>query len=157
MDPIRLALLTGTVCLLGCGDADAGADRAGTAAVIPSDTTLSDGAADGDEVFTPDDARTTLPSDRIHYSLTDHEWYARGEPLVHDGLAWVPAGMPIAASASDMTPEGEYGGVSFYRRAGEETAALYVPVFRGWWQTFRPDSTRTVPAAPGSDAIATPR
>ncbi|HUF50595.1 MAG TPA: hypothetical protein VMN60_07180 [Longimicrobiales bacterium] len=89
-----------------------------------------------DTTFMPHPERVVLPADRIYYTLTEHEWYARGEPLLHEGRAFSPSGMPLAASLPDMERAGEYRGVEFYRRAGMDDA-LFVPVYRGYWQVFR--------------------
>jgi len=88
--------------------------------------------------------RETLPSHRIYYTLTQHAWYARGEPLLHDNRAWQAAGMPVAASASDMQLLGEYQGVEYYALGGDTASAVYVPVFEGYWQPFRPDTAQRV-------------
>jgi hypothetical protein len=83
--------------------------------------------------------RRTLPSSRIYYTLTDHEWYARGEPLLHENAAYHPAGMPVSATLDDMEHVGDYQGVEYYVRSGDER--VYVPVFEGYWQPFRRDTT----------------
>jgi hypothetical protein len=93
------------------------------------------------DVWRPDPDREELPPDRIYFTLTDHDWYARGEPLLHDGHAFSPTGMPIAASLSDMKRAGEYEGVEYYTRNDSEEPTVYVPVFHGYWQPFQADST----------------
>jgi hypothetical protein len=85
---------------------------------------------------------SSLPSDRIYFTLTDHEWYARGEPLLHGNAAYQPAGMPVSASLSEMTHVGEYQGVDYYVREATSGLSLYVPVFEGYWQPFRADTAR---------------
>jgi hypothetical protein len=79
----------------------------------------------------------TLPESRIYHTLTDHEWYARAEPLLHNGVAYEPAGMPIVASLPEMQHIGDYQGVDYYVRLDEPGPVLYVPVFQGYWQPFR--------------------
>ena len=91
------------------------------------------------------EARRLLTRDRIYYDLTRYDWYARGEPLVHGQSSYQPAGAPVAASLDQMEREGEYQGVEYYRRDGDETL-LYVPVFDGYWLGFRP----TTPAPPAN-------
>lgn len=82
------------------------------------------------------EAGERLPADRIYYDLTRFEWYARGEPLLHDGVGYQPAGMPLAALASEMKLLGEYEGVEYYRRESDD-GLLFVPVFDGYWLAFR--------------------
>lgn len=98
-----------------------------------------------DSLFSPDEDQVNLPTSRIYYTLTSHDWYARGEPLVHDGRPFEPEGMPVNASLTDMTKAGEYQGVEFYTHATDADAAVYVPVFDGYWQRFQ--------AAAGSVAV----
>jgi hypothetical protein len=95
-----------------------------------------------DTVFAAVQSREALPTSRIYYTLTDHEWYARGEPLVHEGTAYLPGGNPVAASLEEMEQAGDYHGVDYYVRPADERPALYVPVFEGYWQPFRPDTAR---------------
>jgi hypothetical protein len=85
--------------------------------------------------------REDLPSSRIYYTLTDHEWYARGEPLMHDNVAFHAAGMPVGASVDQMEHVGDYQGVEYYHRPGDARQALYVPVYEGYWQPFRADTS----------------
>lgn len=77
-----------------------------------------------------------LSSDRIYYDLTRFAWYAQGEPLVHAEQPYQPSGRPLAVSLGEMEPAGEYQGVEYYRRAGDD-ASLYIPVFDGYWLVFR--------------------
>jgi hypothetical protein len=55
-----------------------------------------------DSVYTAPPTREDLPSARIYYTLTDHEWYARGDPLVHENAFYIPAGQPVSASLEEM-------------------------------------------------------
>lgn len=93
----------------------------------------------------PGPAVKHLPSDRIYYDLTRFQWYARGEPLRHEGLAYQPSGMPVAIPLAEMEQIGAYDGVDYYRRAGAD-ALLFVPVFDGYWLAFRPVATAPVTA-----------
>jgi hypothetical protein len=94
-----------------------------------------------DTIYTAPPTREDLPSARIYYTLTDHEWYARGDPLVHENVSYAPGGQPVAASLEEMQEAGAYHGVEYYVRHGDERHTLYVPVFEGYWQPFRPDTT----------------
>ena len=99
----------------------------------------------------------TLPSNRIYYTLTSFDWYARGEPLVHDGRAYAPEGMPVSASLADMSKAGDYHGVEFYVRSGDPDPVVYVPVYDGYWQRFRADPNAVAmpqDAAGDVDAVA---
>lgn len=95
-------------------------------------------------VYVADRDREALPSHRIYYTLTQHEWYARGEPLLHGGRAWHASGMPVSASTAEMELLGEYQGVEYYARSGDAVAAVFVPVFEGYWQPFRADTAQQV-------------
>jgi hypothetical protein len=100
-------------------------------------------ALDGDTaVFASEPEREALPSHRIYYTLTQHEWYARGEPLMHEQRPFHAGGMPVAASAGDMQHLGEYQGVDYYARTGDTADAVYVPVFEGYWQPFRSEAAQ---------------
>jgi hypothetical protein len=100
-------------------------------------------AAESDTVYTPSAGRVVLTPDRIYFTLTDHDWYARGEPLLHGNAAYHPAGMPVSASLPEMHHAGEYHGVDYYVRDGDAAPTLYVPVYEGYWQRFSPDTART--------------
>ena len=142
----RVTLHAAVACcvLAGCGSADEPADDAPAAA---------DSVA-GDSVFDPAEDVVTLPTDRIYYTLTSFDWYARGEPLVHEGRPYEPEGMPVGASLTDMTKAGEYQGVEFYVRGGDNES-VYVPVFDGYWQQFRADpSAVATPADTDTDDVA---
>ena len=116
--------------LIGCGsDEDASAEPAAQTAAV-------DTATHSDTTFSPEPQREVLPADRIYFNLTQHEWYAKGQPLVHEGRGYMPAGFPVAASLPEMQRMGEYQGVEYYRRADADSM-LYVPVSRGYWQVFR--------------------
>jgi hypothetical protein len=128
----RIVIACAVACAAsGCrrGDAPAspaaGDEPAEAATTLPADT------------WEPDKDRKSLPSTKIYYTLTDYAWYARGEPLVHEGRQHVPVGLPIAASVEQMEREGEYDGVEFYTRRDDADPVLYVPVFEGYWQAFR--------------------
>jgi hypothetical protein len=107
------------------------APAAATAAVAASDT-----------VYSPQTGRVVLEPERIYFTLTDHEWYARGQPLLHGNAAYHPTGMPVSASLSDMHHAGEYQGVDYYVRDGDGGQIVYVPVYEGYWQRFSPDTAR---------------
>jgi hypothetical protein len=118
-----------------------GDDSAANAAEEPAPTAAADSSGDSDTTFTPDTRRQVLPSDRIYFNLTQHEWYAKGQPLVHEGRSFMPAGFPVAASLQEMQRAGEYQGVEYYRRTDGDSS-LYVPVSRGYWQVFRGGSAQ---------------
>ncbi|MGH7448458.1 MAG: hypothetical protein ACRELT_12900, partial [Longimicrobiales bacterium] len=90
----------------------------------------------------------------IYYTLTNHEWYAHGEPLVHDGRPYEPAGMPISVSLSEMNRIGDFQGVEYYARDGDSEPVVYVPVFDGYWQQFRADPSAVAAPADATDASA---
>lgn len=112
-----------------------------TAATAPAPAAADIGVTDS--TFAPDAQRETLPSNRIYYTLTQHEWYARGQPLVHEDRAYHPSGMPVAASLPEMSVAGEYHGVEYYLRDADAEPILYIPVFEGYWQAFRADTAGT--------------
>jgi len=114
--------------LCGCGNDEA---------AVPATPAAVDSAAAGDSVFRSDSGRAELPTHRIYYTLTSHEWYAQGRPLVHGGQAHQPSGMPVSASSEEMTKAGEFEGVEYYTRNDGDATAVYVPVYEGYWQVFR--------------------
>jgi hypothetical protein len=132
---ILAALLLGGV-MTACGrddttDAETETERVPVAAGAEQDTAVFVGQPD----------RESLPGNRIYFTLTQHAWYARGEPLLHENRQYQAAGMPIAASVPDMELLGDYQGVEYYARRGDAVDAVYVPVFEGYWQPFRADTT----------------
>lgn len=130
-----LSCAVACVALVACG---ATGDEDGTAVREDAHAAaLRDVVAAADSTYEPETGRETLPSDRIYHTLTDHEWYRRGEPLLHDGLAYQPAGSPLSASASVMEQVGTYDGVDYYRNREDTAGLLYIPVFVGYWQAFR--------------------
>lgn len=137
--------------LAGCGtdDGPPGADSA--------DAPIAADSIAADSVFEPAEDVVTLPTSRIYYTLTSYDWYARGEPLIHDGRPYTPEGMPVHASLDDMGRAGDYQGVEYYVRTGDPAPAVYVPVFDGYWQRFTADPNAVaMPAdtdAAGDDAV----
>jgi hypothetical protein len=127
-----LLCVTAAAC---SGDTANGAEA--EADVVP----VAAGAEEDTTVFVAAPERENLPGNRIYYTLTQHGWYARGEPLRHDSRAYHAAGMPIAASVPDMELLGEYQGVEYYALSGDTADAVYVPIFEGYWQRFRADTT----------------
>ena len=127
---VRIMVCAIACAAAGCGREDAPAEEVtGEEPAAPLTTP--------EDVFEPDEERESLPSTKIYYTLTDFAWYAHGEPLVHEGRAHVPVGLPIAASVEEMERAGEYEGVEFYTRRDDSDGVLYVPVFEGYWQAFR--------------------
>jgi hypothetical protein len=117
------------------------------------ETTVPDAAADsaatplaGDSFFDPSEGRVSLPTGSIYYTLTSYDWYARGQPLLHDGRAYTPGGMPVSASLQEMSKAGTFEGVDYYISTGDAADAVYVPVFDGYWQRFQVDPS--APAQP---------
>jgi hypothetical protein len=130
------------VLLAACGE------QASSAPSPPPPDAAAEAALAADTVHQPRPGRVVLPGDSIYYTLTDHEWYARGEPLLHENVAYQPTGLPIEAAAADMRHAGQYQGVDYYVTDAapdpQRGPALYVPVYEGYWQVFRPDAARVV-------------
>lgn len=129
--------------LAGCGGAEEEPD---VSAQPPGDS------VGGVAVFNPSEQRQDLPTSRIYYTLTDYGWYERGQPLAHDGRAYRPRGMPLAASLAEMQKAGEFQGVEYYVRNADPGAVLYVPVFDGYWQAFELDPSTTVTPEDAAEA-----
>lgn len=128
------------VALAGC-DRIPGLDGGGEA--IAADTTAP--ATEAVEVPPSD----PLP-ERIYFTLTDYDWYARGEPLVLENAQYRAGRGVVGAPLSAMRKVGEYQGVDVYAADGEAAdTAVYVPVFPGYWQPFHL-SEAAAPAASGS-------
>ncbi|HSJ08687.1 MAG TPA: hypothetical protein VK928_02210 [Longimicrobiales bacterium] len=136
---MRTAIQYALRCVIVIGVAGCGGDAEDTA---PAPATAADTvvAAPVDSGFRAEPERASLPTHRIYYTLTSHEWYAQGRPLMHGGRAHQPGGMPVAASAEEMTKAGEFEGVEYYTWRGGDGATVYVPVYEGYWQAFRGDS-----------------
>jgi hypothetical protein len=145
MSRVTLHIAVACCVLAGCETED---EPAAVPAVAPDSIAA-------DAVFRPAEDRVNLPTSRIYYTLTSHEWYARGEPLVHEGRPHEPVGMPLPVSLTEMTKAGEYQGVDYYVRDGDTGAAVYVPVFDGYWQMFLADPS-AVPARVDTGADAPP-
>lgn len=129
----RIAAIAAVLAAAGCANGESREVQELTAEA--AETVTPDTA-----VFVADAPRETLPSSRIYYTLTRHEWYARGEPLVHEGRRYQAGGMPVRAELDEMRHLGDYHGVEYYARE-DGSSAVYVPVFEGYWQPFPPDTT----------------
>lgn len=112
------------------GGVDAGADEAFGGGDIVAAAARS-GGADGE-------APAAVAPRRVYYDLTVFEWYRRGEPLRVGGGAYLPTGKPRAIPAERMERVGEYLGVDVYVLEGSQPpyGAVFVPVFRRYWQPF---------------------
>lgn len=85
----------------------------------------------------------TVRPEEIYFDLTELEWYRRGEPLVHAGVGYQPAGSPVPRELSALKPAGTYQGVRYYVRAGAQRAdTLFVPVYPRYWLPFRSVAVR---------------
>lgn len=138
---VRIVCAIGVALALpGCSRGDAPADTAAaqeTTAPTDSAAPPAVSAPSPADAWQPDEERKSLPSNRIYYTLTSFPWYARGEPLLHEGRPHVPTGPLITASVEEMEKVGEYEGVEFYTRRNDPDPVLYVPVFEGYWLGFR--------------------
>ncbi|HEX2166274.1 MAG TPA: hypothetical protein VHG09_03450 [Longimicrobiales bacterium] len=147
----RAALCVVACCVLaGCGT---------DAEPVDDQPAIDAATAAADSITEPGEDLVTLPTNRIYYTLTSHDWYARGEPLVHNGRPYEPDGMPVHASLTAMTKAGDYQGVEYYTLDTDPDAAVYVPVFDGYWQRFLADPNAVAvpadaPAGGASDAAA---
>jgi hypothetical protein len=127
-------LLVGTLSTAACGD-DRAAVRVETGG---GGDAVVDTAALQDGIFVAG-GEDESPPPVIYYDLTRYDWYARGEPLQHDGRSFMPGGL-VAASGAEMEQLGDYGGVAFYRRAGAPADSLFVPVYERYWLSFLPQA-----------------
>jgi hypothetical protein len=129
----RLAALAlaGTLMTAACGDEN---DDAGPGGAATRDVAMDTDTAD---IFLADEASTDDRPAVVYPDLTRYDWYARGEPLVHEGRAFVAGGPLVAAPASAMEHAGEYGGVAYFREGGGNDSTLYVPVYARYWLAFR--------------------
>jgi hypothetical protein len=129
----------------------AGCDRIpGRGAAADATAAVADDAV-VEEVVEPVEVQPSEPvPDRIYFTLTDYEWYARGEPLVFENAAYRAGSGVVAAPLSSMRKVGEYQGVDVYAADGADAdTSVYVPVFPGYWQAFHL-SEAVSPAARGS-------
>jgi hypothetical protein len=133
----RLAaiVLAGTLWSAACGGDDTPAERQANADVPETPGAVA--ATADDEIFIAEQDGGAERPETIHYDLTRFQWYARGEPLVHEGRRYVAGGALFAAPASAMERVGEYGGVHYYRQPSSGEATLFVPVYERYWLQFR--------------------
>lgn len=136
---IRTSLTALLLTAAACGVQDAAETATPAAEAVDSATTANAGPADSG--YVPLEEAEPQPRVRLYPTLTDYEWYARGEPLRHEGVAYLPSGAPVTAATSDMQHAGEYQSVDYYVRAGVADGVVYVPVYRGYWQPFRAGSS----------------
>lgn len=141
---LALILVAGTLPVACSRDeATPAGETAATAEMAPVPT--GDSLTGPVALDAPDQAQRP---ERIYYDLMEFDWYARGEPLVHEGTAYDVAGSgPVALDARTLERVGEYSGVDVYRRDGD--THVYVPVYDGWWLGFAPGA-----AVPTADAAA---
>jgi len=87
-----------------------------------------------------DTAAPPARPDEIYYDLTVYEWYRHGEPLVAEGFAFQPDGVPRPIPLDSLHRAGNYQGVDYYVRNGaaQPHDTLFVPVFDDFWQPFLP-------------------
>lgn len=130
--PLAALALVGTLLGAAC---DRGAEDQPPGARAPAATAGE--VADTAEVFISPEVSSDDRPVALYPDLTRYDWYARAEPLVHDGRAYTPGGALVAAPASAMEPVGEFGGVAYYREAGAGVETLYVPVYERYWLAFR--------------------
>jgi len=126
-------VLAGTFLSAGCRED--GAAEAEVADGAPDPAAVAPDTAD-EGIFIAEEDHVDERPETIYYDLTRFDWYARGEPLMHEGRAFVAGGTLVAAPLSAMERIGEYGGVAYYRRP-EVAGVLFVPVYDRYWLQFR--------------------
>lgn len=136
---VRIGLAALLLTTSACSDQDP--DDNVTQAAEAVDSAATAGARPADSVYAPPETAEPQPGVRLYPTLTSYEWYARGEPLRHEGVAYLPAGGPVTVAASDMQHAGEYQSVDYYVRTGLTEGVVYVPVYHGYWQPFRADTS----------------
>jgi hypothetical protein len=142
-----LVLLAAVSISAACDDGGA------TARSAPADSALAAAA-------TADTITVSRPPERIYYDLMRVDWYARAEPLRHEGRSYAPGPDPVEAEPATMQRVGEYEGVDFYVRDDTRAdSAVYVPVFERFWLPFiaAPDSAvppDTSTTAPDTSLVA---
>jgi hypothetical protein len=134
----RLAAIVfaGTLWSAACGGDDGTVEGRADADVPETPGAAAADPADDDIFIAELDGGAERP-ETIYYDLTRFEWYARGEPLVHDGRRYAAGGALVAAPANAMERVGEYGGVQYYRQPASGDATLFVPVHERYWLQFR--------------------
>ncbi len=132
-------LAVGTLPVASCAAND---DEDQPAPVETADTSAD--SVSGPVTAAPPDSAAR--PDRIYYDLTRFEWYARGEPLVFDGVFYKAGGDIEPIDARTVERVGEYAGVDVYRRGADRR--LYVPVYDGYWLGFDPLAASAAPDTP---------
>lgn len=122
--------------IIGAGTLPTAACREPVADHAPgAEAVVSADSVSGPAPVQPPDAAAR--PERIFHDLTRFDWYARGEPLVHEGRSYaLDVHGPVALDARTLRRVGEYGGVDYYQR--DTDARLYVPVYDGYWLGFAP-------------------
>lgn len=137
---LRLSARLAALALAGTFTASAaacGRDAEPPAAEQPVEAAAAELGTDTAAIFiAPEETSDERPA-TIYYDLTRHHWYARGEPLLHEGRRYQPAGSLVTAAGGAMERLGEYGGVDYYRQIGAGLETLYVPVHDRYWLGFR--------------------
>src|SRR5690606_34494293 len=81
----------------------------------------------------------------------DTEWYRTGEPILHRGAQYYPAGAQTFFDGNLMVLVGEYRGVPLYADPTLETGSLvYVPVSGGLMQPYERLRTGDLAGTSGS-------
>jgi hypothetical protein len=138
----RLAMLLagGALLTTACGNDEAAEPLAvelpEESAPGEADAATMAGDDDGDLYLIEEPGSAQTRPARIYYDLTRFEWYARGQPLVHEGRTYQPAGAPLPVRDITLELAGEYGGVDYYRMPGDDRDVVYVPVYEWYWLRF---------------------
>jgi hypothetical protein len=119
----KFVVLVSTIALSACQNR--GAESASVAVVTEAESRSGDPSAE-------------VPP-RIYYDLTQFTWYARAEPIVTQQQRYMPGGEPVAIPLAKLQLSGNYQGVDYYvaRNDKEPPSTIYVPVYEGYWLSFR--------------------
>jgi hypothetical protein len=100
---------------------------------------------------------TLRPTPRPAASAETEQWYQDGQPVLHAGDLYYPAGAQIHFNGNEMVLSGSYQGVPLYSRPTiEPLSIVYVPLSGGLMQPFERRRAGVLAGTAGSTAPSFP-
>jgi hypothetical protein len=100
---------------------------------------------------------TLRPTPRPAASAETEQWYQNGQPVMHAGDLYYPAGAQIHFNGNEMVLSGSYEGVPLYSRPTiEPLSIVYVPLSGGLMQPFERRRAGVLAGTAGSTAPSFP-
>jgi hypothetical protein len=100
---------------------------------------------------------TLRPTPRPAASAETEQWYQNGQPVMHAGDLYYPAGAQIHFNGNEMVLSGSFQGVPLYSKPTlEPLSILYVPLSGGLMQPFERRRAGVLAGTAGSTAPSFP-